>query len=84
MKKFISLLLVFIIAFGASLAVNAVDLRNQVKALRESFVAGEGPVAGDYSVEYMYYSPVEKNDNKKYPLVIWFHGLGDGDRKSVV
>lgn len=78
MKKFISLLLVFIIAFGASLAVNAVDLRDQVKALRESFVAGEGPVAGDYSVEYMYYSPVEKNDNKKYPLVIWFHGLGDG------
>ena len=25
------------------------------------------------------YSPVKENDSTKYPLVVWFHGLGDGD-----
>ena len=79
MKKFISLLLVFIIAFSASIAVNAVDLRKQLDDLRASFKAGEGPVAGDYSVDYMYYSPVKSGDTKKYPLVVWVHGLGDGN-----
>ena len=79
MKKIISLLLVFIIAFSASLAVNAVDLRSQLDDLRASFKEGEGPVAGDYSVDYMYYSPVKSGDTKKYPVVVWFHGLGDGN-----
>ncbi len=78
MKRFISLVLAVIMVFGACVCAGAVDLRPQVGNLRKQFKAGEGPVAGSYSVEYMYFSPVEKNDTKKYPLVIWFHGMSDG------
>lgn len=78
MKKIIALVLAVVMAFGACVGASAVDLRPQIGNLRKQFVEGEGPKAGDYSVEYMYYSPVEKNDTKKYPLVIWFHGMSDG------
>ncbi len=79
MKRFISLILAVILVLGISVGANAVDLRDQVEALREEFVKGEGPVAGDYSVDYMYYSPAKSGDSKKYPLVVWLHGLGDGN-----
>lgn len=78
MKKIISLVLVTIMVFSLSIGVNAVDLSSQIKDLRAKFQAGQGPVAGDYYADYMYYSPVKSGDTKKYPLVIWFHGLGDG------
>lgn len=79
MKKIVSFILVTILLFSLAVSANAVDLSSQIKDLRAKFQAGEGPVAGDYSVDYMYYSPVKSGDTKKYPLVVWFHGLGDGN-----
>jgi len=82
MKRFISLFLAVVMVLGVCVSAGAVDLRPQIDDLRKQFVAGEGPVAGDYSVEYMYFSPVKENDTKKYPLVIWFHGMGDGSHNG--
>ena len=53
-------------------------IRIHFRLLKKQFVFGEGPKVGDYSVDYRYYSPVKENDNKKYPLVVWLHGMGDG------
>ncbi len=78
MKKIISVVLAVVMLLGTCIGVSAVDLRPQIGNLRAQFKEGEGPVAGDYSVEYMYFSPVKSNDTKKYPLVIWFHGMSDG------
>lgn len=54
--------------------------------LPECFEFGIGPETEGFSIDYRYYSPVKENDSNKYPLVIWLHGLGDGqyDGKQVV
>lgn len=33
-------------------------------------------------VNYQYFKPVNKDDGKKHPLVIWFHGNGEGGYKD--
>ena len=57
----------------------------QVSALFEKdvpkeFIFGVGPETQGYTIDYRYYSPVKENDNTKYPLVIWLHGMGNGGR----
>lgn len=46
--------------------------------LNGKFVFGKGPETNGYAIDYRYYSPVKKNDTKKYPLVIWLHGMMNG------
>ena len=45
----------------------------------EHFLYGAGPEVQGFSIDYRYFSPVKENDNTKYPLVIWLHGMGDGE-----
>ena len=78
MKKFLSVILAIAIAAILPLSAFAASLEGGIDALKTEFKQTEGPVAGDYSVDYSYYSPVKENDTEKYPLVIWFHGMGDG------
>ena len=33
-------------------------------------------------VNYQYFKPVNKDDGKKHPLIIWFHGNGEGGYKD--
>ncbi len=33
-------------------------------------------------VNYQYFKPVNKDDGKKHPLIIWFHGNGEGGYKG--
>lgn len=81
MKKIFSKITVLILTlsclFGTVFSANAAVL-DEVDTLKEKFLFGEGPVAGSYSVDYRYYSPVKENDTQKYPLVVWLHGMGDG------
>ncbi|MBP3330088.1 MAG: alpha/beta hydrolase fold domain-containing protein [Clostridia bacterium] len=80
MKKFIALLLVFACIFVIPVSASAVSLEDGLEAINNSFEKGEGPVAGDFSIDYRYYSPVkDEADAAKYPLVVWLHGLGDGE-----
>lgn len=82
MKKCLSFLLALICLFTAASGALAVDLKPEFETLKAQFVAGEGPVAGDYSVDYRYFSPVGENDSTKYPLVIWLHGMGEGGEEG--
>lgn len=53
-----------------------------IKALRDEFSIDVAPEADGYALDYAYYSPVGNNDNTKYPLVIFLHGIGHGDYKG--
>lgn len=48
----------------------------------DKFVYEIGPEVNGLSIDYNYFSPVGKKDKTKYPLVIWFHGQGDGSSQG--
>ncbi len=50
-----------------------------IQALRDEFDSDVAPEAGGYALDYAYYSPAGENDNTKYPLVIFLHGIGHAD-----
>lgn len=50
-----------------------------IGALRNEFQIDYAPEKGGYALDYAYYSPAGGNDNGKYPLVIFLHGIGHGD-----
>ncbi|MBQ8576102.1 MAG: hypothetical protein IJ447_08675 [Clostridia bacterium] len=50
-----------------------------IQALRDEFDHDVAPKAGGHALDYAYYSPVGVNDNTKYPLVIFLHGIGHAD-----
>lgn len=78
LKKITALFLAIVCLFSSVISVNAISMDDGVEQLKRQFIKGEGPVAGKYSVDYRYFSPVKENDTNKYPLVVWLHGLGDG------
>ena len=81
-RSFIAIIVAVITVFTCMVNAYAMPLDRGIEELKKQFVFGEGPKAGDYSVDYRYYSPVKENDNKKYPLVVWLHGMGDGSSEG--
>lgn len=79
-SKIIALVLALCCLFGIS--AQAYTIPADIDTLRDSFIPGEGPVEDGYSVDYRYFSPVKKNDSTKYPLVVWLHGMGDGNKEG--
>ena len=77
-KKIIAILLTLSLIAVYPAGASALSIDDGIEPIKEQFVFGEGPVAGDYSVDYRYFSPVKENDSTKYPLVVWLHGMGDG------
>ena len=77
-RSFAAVILAVITVFGCMVNAYAMPLDNGIEELKKQFVFGEGPKVGEYSVDYRYYSPVKENDSKKYPIVVWLHGMGDG------
>lgn len=51
-----------------------------IQALRNEFEGDVAPKAGGHALDYCYYSPVGTNDDTKYPLVIFLHGIGHANR----
>lgn len=82
MKRIVAVLLVLVCMLSLPLSASALSLQDGINSLKTQFIAGEGPVVGDYSVDYRYFSPVKENDATKYPLVIWLHGMGDGSEEG--
>ena len=67
-------------AFGASAGrKTALSTSAGIEALRDEFVTDIAPEAGGYELDYSYYSPVGNNDDTKYPVVIFLHGIGHAD-----
>ena len=86
MRKFSKLIAIVIVLSMISLlplSVGAMSLDGGLEPLKTEFVFGEGPVEDGYSIDYRYFSPVKENDETKYPLVIWLHGMGDGASDGV-
>jgi|LSQX01.2.fsa_nt_gb predicted peptidase len=78
MKKIISLLLATVMIFVVTLSVSAAPLSDGLDAIRAEFQKGVGPETDGYAIDYRYFSPAEENDDTKYPLLIFLHGMGDG------
>lgn len=84
MKKALSVILSFIMfvcalstpTFACVIKNDAYD--DNLEALQEQFAYGEGPETEGFTIDYRYFSPVKEEDNTKYPVVIWLHGMGDG------
>lgn len=84
-KKIIAILLTITLIAAYPASAGALSIEGGIEPINEQFVFGEGPVAGGYSIDYRYFSPVKASDTTKYPLVVWLHGMGDGgeDGKQV-
>ena len=85
-KKLFAVILASCMAFSvlcvgavASGRKSALPVSAGIEALRNEYVADVAPKAGNYALDYCYYSPVGENDNTKYPLVIFLHGIGHAD-----
>ena len=75
MKKITVLVLVLLALVSCfSVTSSAVSYTEGMDALKAQFEHGS-----NLYLDYVYYSPVKKNDGKKYPLVIWLHGNSSGD-----
>lgn len=83
LKKLLSLTLSLLILTGIcsafAFAEEALPLSAGHDKLCEQFVYGQGPEIDGNAIEYRYFSPVKENDTAKYPLVVWLHGMGDGE-----
>lgn len=82
-KKFLAVILALVCVLTLPLSISALSMEDGLDNLKAQFVFGEGPVAGDYSIDYRYFSPVKSGDTTKYPLVVWLHGMGDGAEDGV-
>lgn len=79
-KKILSVILCMLMISGVlCLCASAVPFSDGLEELRSQFEYGEGPETDGYTIDYRYFSPVKENDNTKYPLVVWLHGMGDGE-----
>lgn len=87
MKKFLSVILaamMFVLSF--SFSANAETKRTLpvsagISLLRSQFEDGVAPQTDGEKLDYVFYSPVGKSDSKKYPVVIFLHGIGHGGSK---
>lgn len=81
MKKFLCLLFSAVIAFSCCTFVCADEAAAEAEAetLKKLFTAGQGPEVNGYAIDYVSFSPVKgEDDSRKYPLVIWLHGMSEG------
>ena len=76
MKKAISLFISAVIIVSTAITVFAAN-PDELPQLKEKFKDGLGPPVNGVSVDYVYFEPENKN-NEKLPLVIYFHGAGQG------
>ena len=87
MKKVIALIMAVLMCtlpMSVSAAKNssrkdALPTSAGIQALRDEFESDVAPEAGGEALDYAYYSPVGENDDTKYPLVIFLHGIGHAD-----
>lgn len=87
MKKILALILsaLMLLSVGSVTAFaeeDALTIADGIEKLRAQFVYGEGPETDGYTIDYRYYSPVKENDDTKYPLVIWLHGMSEGSTEG--
>ncbi|MBQ6020485.1 MAG: hypothetical protein IJL26_09950, partial [Clostridia bacterium] len=87
LKKIVAVLLAAVLlcsacgvaAFAETVNRNGMKITEEWQGLIDRFEGGKGPETNGYQLDYRYYSPAaKKNDRTKYPLVIFLHGMGEG------
>lgn len=74
-KKIISVLLsVLLLAMSLVVSTSAISVNSGNSTLNEQFLDGKCK----NGIDYAYFSPVKENDNTKYPLFVWIHGMKSG------
>ena len=76
LKKGICLLTGLLLLLSVGVTASAAN-PDELPALKEQFLDGAGPEVNGLSVDYVYYAP-ESTPGTKLPLVIYFHGAGQG------
>jgi predicted esterase len=76
MKKGLSLILSILVLFSAVFPAAAADPA-ELPALKAEFIDGAGPEVDGLSVDYVWFAP-ENAQGAKLPLVVYFHGAGQG------
>ena len=76
-KKVLSLIL-SVIMLSSCFVFSANAQEVSMEELIGKFEYGVGPEIDGHAVDYRYYSPAGEDDDAKYPLVVWIHGMGDG------
>ena len=76
MKKGLCLLLSAVMLAGLSAIAFAAN-PEELPALKERFIDAVGPEVDGLSVDYVWYAP-ENPQGAKLPLVVYFHGAGQG------
>ena len=74
MKKLISIFMAVLFLLTCLTPAFAADV-DRIDEYKAMFEAGEGPEVDGLSVDYVSYSP---KGGGKHPLVIYFHGMGQG------
>ncbi len=85
-NKFLAVILSVIMLMGvfsvATFASEGVSVEAGLQELKAQFEKGVGPKTNGYAIDYRYYSPVKADDEGKYPLVIWLHGMSEGSSEG--
>ena len=76
MKKVLSVLLCVLLVFSIGFTGIAAN-PDEIPALKAKFVDGTGPDVNGLSVDYVYFAPAAP-EGTKLPLVVYFHGAGQG------
>ncbi|MBR1811524.1 MAG: hypothetical protein IJ766_07770 [Clostridia bacterium] len=66
-------------AFAETRNRNGLLITDEQAALIAAFEDGQGPETNGYALDYKFFSPVKDGDTTKYPLVIWLHGMNEGN-----
>ena len=82
-KKITSMVLALVMIFGVcgiGVIGGYTDIEENRYFAEISFFDGVGPETDGYTLDYQYLSPAAPGDTKKYPLVVWLHGMGNGSK----
>ena len=77
MKKRICLLISSILILSSLFTGCGKEAAPDFSALQAKFKDGVGPEVNGLTLDYVYYAPEHAQDTK-LPLVVYFHGMGDG------
>ena len=80
MKRILCVVLSAVLLFACALpafAVTESEAEAGIETLKPLFADGCGPEVNGVKVDYVTFSP-EVPEGEKYPLVIYFHGMGQG------
>lgn len=77
MKKVLSIILALVLAFGCTSVAFAADV-SRIDEYKAKFYDGVGPEVNGIATDYVAYTPDNFTEGVKYPLVVFFHGMGEG------